>query len=137
MAPHRNSLTPPNKEPTAEEVYANFLALEKQTQAVRGEIEDWNRKKAMSKRYPRRWQKKRLLVPRTTKSGFKCQSGAQPCNTNRLKHGRFARDHQLLRALVRTHIRATQTMVVFAKQSLPRKAPLQTEQSQNPLFCIL
>jgi hypothetical protein len=120
-----------------EELHANFLALEKQTQAVRDEIADWNLKKAIPKSNPRRWQKKRLLVPPPTKSRSVRFVGAQPCNSNRLKHGLFARDHQLLKTLVRTHIRATQTMVAYAKQSLPRKAPLQREQSQNPLFCLL
>lgn len=90
---------------TASDLYANFLAIEEQFQALEAENADWNLKKARLKK-PRRWSSKRLLVPPAAKTKAVRPSGAQQGNTNRLTHGKYTRESQLILSLVRTHIRA-------------------------------
>jgi len=85
------------------------------------ENEDWNRKKALSIP-PRRWNKKRLLVPPGAKAEKLRPSGAQPCNTNRLRHGKYARGWQLFRAEIRSHIRASHALVAYALAAQGRSA---------------
>ncbi len=102
-------------------LHANFLALSEQSQFFKAENEDWNRKKALS--IPRRrWSKKRLLVPPGAKAKPVRPSGAQFCNTNRLRHGKYARDRQLFLAELRSHIRAGHALAYAAAlQSRPAK----------------
>ena len=95
-------------------LYTNFLAFREQGQAFRAENEDWNRKKAHTPP-PRRWSKKRLLVPPGAKAKPVRQSGAQPCNENRRKHGKFARSWQLFRGEIRCHVRASYALVAYAE----------------------
>ncbi|MDR3526994.1 MAG: hypothetical protein P4L57_06905 [Rhizomicrobium sp.] len=97
----------------APELYANFLALTEQGQAFKAENEDWNRKKAHTPP-PRRWSKKRVLVPPGAKAKPLRQSGAQPYNTNRLRHGKFTREWQLFRGEIRSEIRASHALIAYA-----------------------
>lgn len=94
-------------------LYANFLAFCEQGQAFKAENEDWNRKQARFKK-PRRWSKKRLLVPPGEKAKTLRPSGAQQCNTNRLIHGKYARGWQLFRGEIRSHIRASHALIAYA-----------------------
>ena len=101
-------------------LYANFLALSEQGQAFRAENEDWNRKKAHT---PRRWSKKKVLVPPGAKAKPVRPSGAQQCNENRLKHGKFARGWQLFRAEIRSEIRASHALIAYVEASTRREQP--------------
>jgi hypothetical protein len=104
-------------------LYANFLAFNKQGQAFRAENEDWNRKKASFKK-PRRWSKKRLLIPPGAKAKTMRPSGAQPCNENRLKHGKFRREWLLFRGEIRSHIRASHALIAYAYAVHSRQKPV-------------
>ena len=108
----------PFKPSQAPILYANFLAFIEQGQAFKAQNEDWNRKKAHT---PRRWSKKRLLVPPGAKAKPVRPSGAQPGNENRLKHGKFTRAWQLFRAEIRSEIRASHALIAYveATQSPP------------------
>jgi len=123
----------PPEAPDAASLYANFLALNERAQEVEGEIEDWNRKKAKRKNNPRRWSKKRLLTPPGAVNARPPRpSGAQPCNVNRLKHGHFAHDHQLFKALVRSHIRTTRALIAFVQRGVLRTGALHRKRSERP-----
>ena len=94
-------------------LYANFLAFREQGQTFRAESEDWNRKKGHTPP-PRRWSKKKVLVPPGAKTKPVRQSGAQPCNENRRKHGKFTRAMQLFRGEVRSEIHASHALIAYA-----------------------
>lgn len=94
-------------------LHAKFLAFREQSQAFKAESEDWNRKKAHTP-LPRRWSKKKVLVPPGAKAKPVRQSGAQPGNENRHKHGKFARAMQLFRGEVRSEIHACHALIAYA-----------------------
>lgn len=102
-------------------LYAKFLAFHEQGQVFRAENEDWNRKKANLKK-PRRWSKKRQLVPPGAKAKTMRPSGAQLCNENRLRHGKYARNWQLFQAEIRSHIRAGHALVAYVQTAHGRPA---------------
>lgn len=116
--PQETPLTPPD---TAY-LHTKFLALKQQVQNLEAEIADWNVKKAKLKK-PRRWSKKRLLVPSALRAKPLRPSGAQEGNENRFKHGKRTRDRQLFFAKVRTHIRASYALVAWVKAEF--KSPRQ------------
>lgn len=95
-------------------LYAKFLAFHKQGQAFKAQSEDWNRKKGAYPP-PRRWSKKKVLVPPGAKAKPVRQSGAQPGNENRLKHGKFTRAMQLFRGEVRSEIHACHALIAYVK----------------------
>jgi hypothetical protein len=118
-------------------LHAKFLALREEAQGLEGEFGDWNRKKADSQRKPRRWKKKRLLIPPAAKqTAAPRPAGAQPCNTNRLKHGRYERRLILLRAMIRAHIHAGEALIGYAKYGVLGKAALRSVQSKNRLLRV-
>ena len=118
--PQEDPLTPPD----AAYLHAKFLALKQQVQNLEAENADWNRKKANLKK-PRRWSKKRLLVPPALRAKPQRPVGAQDGNENHLKHGKYARDRQLFFAKLRTHIRASYALVAWVKTEFkyPREDP--------------
>lgn len=111
----------------ASDLHAKFLALKQQAQGLAVEIADWNGKKTKLKRR-RRWSKKRQLVPPALKAQSVRPSGAQPCNSNRLSHGKRTRSKQLFLAAVRTEIRASYALVVYVKHGILGKGVPQIEQ---------
>lgn len=96
---------------------AKFLALMQQKQRLDAEIADWNRKKAHHT--PRRWSKKRQLTPPSAEKPSPRARGAQPYNSNRLNHGRFARSSHLFSALIRSQIHTGHTLVALVRRGIP------------------
>lgn len=100
--------------PNAASLHAKFLALKEETQRLAAENADWNAKKTKAPK-PRRWSKKRRLTPPGCCPPPAAKRGAQPCNSNRLRHGKRTRQMNLFRALVRTHIRTSYALVAWVK----------------------